>query len=208
LEEIIMNTDKDNVSHDWWLDLHINENWAFQHNLFDNDEVDTINNIGNKSNLTQGQVGKGDANRIDPNVRSTNITFFNSLDKNNEWIYQRITNSIIEINQKFWNFDLNRIETLQYSVYNKGQFYRNHIDAMYTTPGRASRKLSFTVQLSSPDEYEGGDLLFKVGPTDQKAKNEKGTIIFFPSYVLHEVTTITKGTRCALVGWVTGPAFR
>jgi PKHD-type hydroxylase len=170
--------------------------------------MNIINNIGKKSNLKEGQVGRGDVNRTDPNVRSTDITFFNSLDESNEWIYKRLTDSIININQRFWNFDLTRIETLQYSVYNKGQFYRNHIDAMYTTAGRASRKLSFSVQLSSPDEYEGGELLFKLGPDDQKAKNEKGTIIFFPSYVLHEVTTITKGTRRALVGWVTGPAFK
>ena len=43
-------------------------------------------------------------------------------------------------------------------------------------------------------------------PTETKRK--KGTIIFFPSYTLHEVTKVTKGTRRALVGWATGPAFK
>jgi PKHD-type hydroxylase len=79
---------------------------------------------------------------------------------------------------------------------------------LYHTPGKSTRKLSFSLLLSDDDAYEGGDLLIHIGEKPQHTKRKKGTIIFFPSYMLHEVTEVTKGTRQALVGWVTGPAFR
>jgi PKHD-type hydroxylase len=62
--------------------------------------------------------------------------------------------------------------------------------------------------LSDPEEYEGGELLLKTSAFPIKTLNKKGTIIFFPSYVLHEVTPVTKGTRKTLVGWVLGPNFK
>jgi PKHD-type hydroxylase len=70
------------------------------------------------------------------------------------------------------------------------------------------RKLSFSVMLTDPEEYEGGELLLKIDSFPITPPNKKGTVIFFPSYVLHEVTPVTKGTRKTLVGWVLGPKFR
>ena len=39
-------------------------------------------------------------------------------------------------------------------------------------------------------------------------KKEQGTLILFPSYVLHEVKPVTKGERNSLVSWVTGKQFK
>ena len=50
--------------------------------------------------------------------------------------------------------------------------------------------------------------MFKTGPDPQAGKRNKGTAMYFPSYVLHEVTPVIKGTRISLVGWITGPAFK
>ena len=36
----------------------------------------------------------------------------------------------------------------------------------------------------------------------------RGSVNYFPSYMLHEVTPLERGTRYALVGWVNGPAFK
>jgi PKHD-type hydroxylase len=157
--------------------------------------------------LSNGEVGHGDEMKTDTTIRNSNIAFFHSSDESNKWIYERLTGAIVSINKQFWNFDLTRIETLQYSEYSIGQFYKPHIDMLYQAPNQGVRKLSFTLQLTDPKEYEGGDVIIKNG-TDSPIHKNKGTISFFPSYVLHEVTPITKGTRHALVGWITGPAFR
>ena len=71
------------------------------------------------------------------------------------------------------------------------------------------RKLSFSINLNNPNEYEGGDLEFKdlekgmdVSPKSQ------GGITIFPSFLSHRVTPITKGIRKVLVGFVEGPPYK
>jgi len=203
---MIDNTDNQE-SHDWWLDVGSVETWAFQHNLFTSDEIDEIHDIAAEYRLQEAVVGTGDSMSKDKSIRDSNIAFLRSSDQSNKWIFERITRSIIDINRQFWNFDLARIETLQYSEYGIGQFYREHIDMMYQSPSRAVRKLSFSIQLTDPKEYEGGDVMIKTG-TNLPIHKDLGTICFFPSYILHEVTPIKKGTRHALVGWVSGPPFK
>jgi PKHD-type hydroxylase len=72
------------------------------------------------------------------------------------------------------------------------------------------RKLSISIQLTNPEEYEGGELKLYDGDEDKTNVMDKtqGTLIIFPSYVLHEVMPVTKGTRNSLVAWVTGPQFK
>lgn len=202
-----MKLDNETTSYDWWLEVGHTESWAYQHELFTSNEVDQIHNIAAEYQLGLGAVGSGEKMDTDTKIRDSKIAFIRSSDESNKWIFERITRSIININKQFWDFELSRMETLQYSEYGIGQFYKEHIDMMYQGPNRAVRKLSFTVQLTDPNEYQGGDVVIKTGNTDIVHKN-KGTIIFFPSYVLHEVKPVTKGTRHALVGWVTGPRFK
>jgi PKHD-type hydroxylase len=96
---------------------------------------------------------------------------------------------------------------LQYSIYQEGGFYKDHVDLLYLS-AMGIRKLSFSIMLTDPEEYEGGELLLKSSSFPIKTSNKKGTIVLFPSYVLHEVTPVTKGTRKTLVGWVLGPNFK
>ena len=64
------------------------------------------------------------------------------------------------------------------------------------------------MQLSDADSYEGGDLQFMINNKTVTAPREKGTIIIFPSFVMHRVTPVIKGTRESIVGWVSGPPYR
>ena len=73
---------------------------------------------------------------------------------------------------------------------------------------RTTRKLSITVQLSDATEYEGGELQFMVNQNIITAPKEKGTAIIFPSFCLHRVTPVIKGSRKSIVGWIAGPPYR
>lgn len=73
------------------------------------------------------------------------------------------------------------------------------------------RKISMTVNLNSPDDYDGGNLMFDFGHHtngDQfyecEEIREQGSIIVFPSFLDHCVTPVTKGTRYSLVLWTLG----
>lgn len=76
------------------------------------------------------------------------------------------------------------------------------------------RKISVTVSLNDPTEYEGGNLKFDLGPhrTDQYHEcteiRPKGSVIVFPSHIHHQVTPVTRGTRYSLVCWNLGAPFR
>ena len=71
------------------------------------------------------------------------------------------------------------------------------------------RKLSFAMQLSDPDDYEGGNvqLLDEAGST-YIAPRKKGSIMLFDSRTQHRVLKVTKGVRKSLVGWVLGPRWK
>ena len=76
------------------------------------------------------------------------------------------------------------------------------------------RKLSVTISLNDPNEYDGGDLQFDLGPHRADRYHScteirpKGSVIVFPSHIYHQVTPITRGTRYSLVCWNLGAPFK
>jgi len=63
--------------------------------------------------------------------------------------------------------------------------------------------LSFTLFLTPPDAYSGGDLVIEEPLGARSFKLEPGQALLYPSTSLHRVTPVTDGTRLAVVGWVT-----
>lgn len=125
------------------------------------------------------------------------------------WLYDKLGFIARRLNAQFFGYDLyGFIEDLQYTVYaGGGDHYGWHVDRGSDTI--APRKLSMVVQLSDPDEYEGGDLEFMIsGDRTDTARREQGLVYAFPSFLLHRVTPITRGTRRSLVVWLCGPKFR
>lgn len=115
----------------------------------------------------------------------------------------------VQANQ-VWNFDLISVpESIQYTEYydTAEGHYDWHQDI---GPGSASlRKVSITVQLSEADEYEGGDLeMWQGGSSVCTAPRGAGVVFIFPSYMMHRVTKVTKGTRRSFVLWVGGQHYK
>ena len=127
--------------------------------------------------------------------------------------FPQITHIISNINNNYWNYDLRYItfadDAPAIFKYELGGKHLWHIDCSQT---QATRKLSYSIQLSDSSDYEGGDLEFFDGDEKQKKLppeiRKKGSIIDFPSFTWHRITPITKGIRYAMVGWVHGPTYR
>lgn len=150
-------------------------------------------------------------NEEDLNIRSSSIKWIPPSEQWT-WLYEKLMNMIMEANNAIWHFDLHSLtDFIQYTEYyaDKGGHYTWHQDI---GPGEMSkRKISITVQLSDPSEYEGGDLeLFRGGNIEEaiKAPKGKGVVFIFPSYMMHRVTKITKGTRRSFVLWVGGEHYK
>ena len=147
-----------------------------------------------------------------PRTRITDVKWI-ILNKNTEWLFKKIIDKIIDVNGKNFDLQLKFVENLQFSEYTaeKRGFYYKHRDCgdKESLDNRVViRKLSFTIQLTDENEYEGGELIFHIDEKEKKAPKSKGTIVFFESDILHEVTPVTKGVRHSLVSWVVGPNLR
>ena len=126
-------------------------------------------------------------------------------DADAHWLYHRLGVMFLQINA-FYGFLLAGFaEGLQYASYGPGQYFGWHADI---GPDSTSlRKLSLTIQLSDPADYDGGALQFH-GGADMPAARAQGSATFFPSYLAHQVEPVTRGLRRSLVAWGYGPAFR
>lgn len=199
-----MNTKKETNSQtsnaSWTFNTDQTNNWAYWDKAFTPEECQKIIDIGNSRTLQRGTAQNSD------NVRDSDIAWLYSCD-DMEWVYRRVTDIITSLNERFFHFDLfGLIEGMQFTRYETpGGKYGSHIDRTLNGP---VRKLSFTLQLSDPNDYEGGDLLLWYSDNPEKMDRAQGYVAVFPSYALHEVTPITQGTRYSLVSWVTGKPFK
>tara|TARA_R100001015_G_C4543427_1_gene106919 strand:- start:81 stop:695 length:615 start_codon:yes stop_codon:yes gene_type:complete len=194
------------------LNTSINSPYCYSPKYFTKNECDNIIDYALKSeknNLVDAKVENSDGGSEINSYRISRISFIPSNDSNISWVFSKITEAINSLNEQFFQFDVNQIETLQFSVYDAkvGGHYGRHVDIM-NTKNETTRKLSGSIQLSSPYSYEGGNLEFIVKKEADVLPREQGTLILFPSYVMHEVKPVTKGVRYSLVFWVTGPPFK
>ena len=192
---------KDELPSFWAFNINHVYRWAYWDQAFTKKECEQIIKVGNSLEKKGATTNDGNTNK----VRKSEISWiFPSNDT--EWIYRRVTDIITELNSKYFKFDIFGIDDgFQFTKYQAPDGkYGKHID---TEVKGSVRKLSFTLQLSSPEDYEGGELCLYSTDNPEVMKKEQGSIALFPSYVLHEVKPVTNGTRYSLVSWVTGRPF-
>jgi PKHD-type hydroxylase len=187
----------------WNFELDQVNFFAFWNNAFSKEECQKIINIAKDKGLTKGKT-KG----VTKDVRDSKVSWLYPLD-NMDWVFRRVTDITLNLNERFFKFDLFGLnEGFQFTNYEapSGK-YGKHVDRSMNIP---VRKLSISIQLTDPEEYEGGELKLYDGDDKDAIVMDKtqGTLIIFPSYVLHEVMPVTKGTRNSLVTWVTGKQFK
>ena len=174
--------------------------YAFWNNAFSKEECQTIINIAKNKGLIKGKT------RGESDVRDSKISWLYPTD-DMDWVFRRVTDITLNLNERFLKFDLFGLnEGFQFTNYEapSGK-YGKHIDRAV---GTSVRKLSISIQLTDPEEYEGGELYLYDDDKGTLMDKTQGTLIIFPSYVLHEVMPVTKGERNSLVTWVTGKQFK
>jgi PKHD-type hydroxylase len=175
-------------------------------NAFDDNELKQIIEIAKGYQSKDATItGDPEGPRVEEEVRSSNIKWL-GFNLETEWIYKRILKYMEDANSQMWEFDWDgRTEAIQYTEYydvKKGH-YDWHMDVCSANP---QRKISAVVLLD--DDYEGGLLELRSGHGVNHLERKKGNLIVFPSYMLHRVTSVTKGTRRSLVIWSGGSYYR
>lgn len=174
---------------------------------------------GVKSESKLGTIFGSKKDITDPKRRHSTISWLNE-----KWIYEAIHPFIHSANEKAgWNFHWNWTQEAQFTIYEEGQYYDWHSDdyqdvlkkPLDKNENGKQRKLSLTVSLSDPEDYEGGDLEFFLPTHPSYPKNitckeirPQGSIVVFPSFVWHRVTPVTRGVRYSLVAWNLGNPWK
>tara|TARA_B000000557_G_scaffold233038_1_gene207312 strand:- start:706 stop:1323 length:618 start_codon:yes stop_codon:yes gene_type:complete len=176
------------------------------------------------STQTSGLMG----NQIDPHIRNSKNTWIETSYWIGGWLWYYVS----KMNRENFLYDIVDIDsgTLQYTHYSEGQFYNWHSDSDLDThikpqiryssgdnkaqeqtllAGEYIRKLSFTLQLSEPTDYRGGEVEFlDSGGRRFLAPKQRGTMIVFDSRTRHRVRKVKSGLRKSIVGWVVGPRWK
>ena len=202
---------------------------------------DDILNYG-KQHQAEMAVTGGVSNKVDSGQKLSQKDIKNIQKKrnsdivwlNDRWIYKEVQPYLNQANEAAgWNFQWDWSESCQFTKYGVGQYYGWHCDSWnnpyqkekledgtYPIEHGKIRKLSVTITLCEPTEYEGGNLEFDFrNSMDTEWKKNKttkecveirprGSIIVFPSFVWHRVKPVTKGTRYSLVMWNLGYPFK
>jgi PKHD-type hydroxylase len=171
--------------------------------IFSETELDRLI-ADHASLLKQGTLADGGGS---PSVRRSQVVMLENTVKY-QWLYQRFWIAAQNANRRNFDVDITGIEgNIQLTRYDSSDqgFYGWHTDFGGLAP---LRKISFSVQLSHPDDYEGGDLELLCDDPPLKMDRTRGTVIAFPSFVVHRVTPVTRGTRWSLVAWITGQRWR
>lgn len=176
-------------------------------NFLTKEECEIIIDYGNKKNKQIASIGN---NSINKKIRKNKLVWFGSKDASLAWLYKKIISLVYEQNQNHYKFDLYGLtEDLQFTIYDTiDDHYKWHCDS----GAGIVRKLSLSIQLSDPKDYEGCELQF-IESLDNEDSNkdilkQQGNLVIFPSYVPHKVTPLISGKRYSLVTWIGGPNFK
>jgi PKHD-type hydroxylase len=185
--------------------------WHWEY-LFTPEEVDMIEEICGQEDRFDARVG-GQTN-VDKSVRKSKVSFHNDQ-KLHDLIYPKM-----EIVNRYagWNYEIAYAEDMQYTVYHgDNSHFQFHTDSGASKQDMV-RKISCSIQLSDPSEYEGGDFMFLkqhwtgedniFTPVPIPDFTKRGSAIFFPSFTYHRVIPVTSGIRKSLVIWFSGPKWR
>lgn len=202
--------------------VKINPRYSAHASVFTKQECKSIIKLAKKYGFKDAAIGEsnnGDGSP-DQSYRRAKVSFLDMAQNDTQWLYEHLEYLGSAINNVNWRFKLGpsvklkdnistmpcrmmeTIQIMRYSAKDRGH-YDLHIDnGLYTAT--AFRKLSLTVQLSAASAYDGGTLQLHYGREPEVMPTEQGTGVLFPSYVLHRVSPVERGTRYALVVWYRG----
>ena len=177
--------------------------------IFSPEQCQDIINAGHQQKPEEAKVGHTDTKEgaHDTKKRVTTISWipFKVLPQ----MYKIVERTMLQVNNNHFGYEgMQLTEPGQFTEYPKGGFYDWHMDADVNCQFEPPiRKVSMTILLSNPSEFEGGDLEF-LTEGNKPPQLIQGQAIFFCSLLRHRVAKVKKGIRRSLVMWFGGPPFK
>ena len=166
--------------------------------------VAEVNNLEFEQ-FQEATIGPNGNEVIETKVRNSKTAWWYE----DHWVTSIFSHYFNKANRDLWEYDLTFLKGIQITKYNEGDKYDWHCDYGSEPVAEHTRKLSATLLITDPSEFEGGDLeIIDYHGNNIKMEKSKGTMFIFDSRIPHRVTPVTKGTRISLVSWMLGPKLR
>jgi len=188
--------------------------WQLWEGRFKKETCERIVSLASLIPENEAVVGSADINsRLDVQIRRSKIRWLSAAMPDFKDLCLDIEDMFKEANRRAFGAELWHIHEIQFTKYDSTDegFYNWHNDVLWESPNCAHRKLSMSIQLSDPLDYEGGNLEIQplyLDPPEPTTLRKQGNVIVFPSFLMHRVTPVTKGTRYSLVAWMEGPKWK
>lgn len=147
--------------------------------------------------------------KLDPEQRSSMITFFTEGDSETKWIFDLVWKAI---ENHPLRAEVKKLKFIQFAEYGSeyGGFFKKHRDTEIfyhaSSVSKDIRILTCVVSLADPLLYDGGELaLYDEDGEEIKFRCGRGCALLFPSDMPHEVKKVTRGTRYSISCWFEGP---
>jgi hypothetical protein len=138
---------------------------------------------------------------IDKTVRNTERVLL----PQNVGIGATLASTALNANSYWWKYNITHSNQTELLIYKPDGHYAAHIDTFHEHSDNV-RKLTALAFLN--DDFEGGKFYIQTSHERYYPPQKKGTIVVFPSYMLHGVEPVTKGIRYSVVSWMAGPYFK
>ena len=166
----------------------------------------------------QAQIGSGNVNHsdnaidkiVDFNIRRTRVSWV--PEEGFSELYFFINSFSKRTNRDCFGFDISHgVSEVQFASYDSKQLghYDWHQDVFFKSKNVFDRKLTFILQLSDPETYEGGEFEIRgCDHLDPSLFKPQGSVLVFPSFIHHRVTDVTEGTRYSITAWIEGSKWK
>jgi len=186
--------------------------WCYFKEYFTPEICDKILELGLNLPVQDAKLGVDGSVEVN-NYRKSKIRFIQKDDPNFTFLFDELWKMALQSNDEWFGFHISKITYIQLAEYDasyQGE-YKKHNDVFWlNNDPYYHRKLTAVIQLTDPSSYEGGN--FELFGLNQYPNSEdvrkKGTVFFFPSFLEHQATPVTKGTRYSLAAWFDGPKWR
>ena len=186
--------------------------WQMWESALDDHTIQRITKECMTYNPMEANIGHTDQGVVSNKVRQSTVRWINPLDINSVFITHLLWKYVREANRNVFGVEVSDIFDIQYTIYDGEEqgHYDWHFDTFWANNTEYDRKLSITIQLSDPNDYEGGDFIIdpQYEVPDKNKLRKKGTVFVFPSPIRHKVSPVKKGIRKSLVAWVEGPKWK
>jgi len=174
-------------------------------NYFSNEEIDKILDLEDLQTFAKGTFGQPQKQQSDKSARDSEVSWLYP-DPQSQWVFDKFGSLLGYVNHDVFMYDIDGFDNFQYTRYKKNHHYDWHFDSILEY-SEWERKISAVIMLSDPDEYKSGELQVAVSGHPDKCisvKPQKGSVVFFASWMSHRVKPVTSGVRKSLVTWVMG----